>query len=443
MTGPSTLNYAPAINEIQRLTFNATGNAVVADPINFPNLHGSADARFQLKFGTTTGNKELTYLEGVSPTADDVIQALGSIVPDLFDLDNNVSNVIVTGNPGGPFDIQFVNQQAGKPIGQFITVVPTGPDNADSAVTTPRTGQSSLPLASDVQTYLNTTLLNNIVGGTGNATVIGPAGGPFMIAFNGGLSGYDLPTLSATTATGVTATFNAVQNVPTDVLATNGNGNESQVVTVTGSGNLKLSFNGVASDAPDLTVTANTSPTAQDVLTHLTTGVLASNLAGNVAVLGKNGGPFTVLFNNSLSYSNVGLIAKASGAAGATVTATDGGKILPAQLSANTATGTPTLGQVQTYLQKIANLGTNVNVFGPNGGPFTLVYSGSLAFTPASELNLTTQVTGGTAPVASVQRRRWQPQHRQYDRDARLRRHSERRHLHADGQRPGDGSDSL
>src|SRR5262249_40900502 len=58
--------------------------------------------------------------------------------------------------------------------------------------------------------------------------------------------------------------------------------------------------------------------------------------------------------------------------------------------------------QVQTYLNKIPALTGNIAVFGPAGGPFTIVYLNNLAFTDSSKLNLTTVPTGGTAPVVTT-----------------------------------------
>ena len=80
-------------------------------------------------------------------------------------------------------------------------------------------------------------------------------------------------------------------------------------------------------------------------------------------------------------------------------TSTNGGTILASVLAASATS--PTAGQVQTYLSKISALAGNFTVFGPDGGPFTIVYTGNLAFTDASQLNLTTQPTGGTAPVTT------------------------------------------
>src|SRR4029078_3068449 len=103
---PAGITYAPARNEAQTLTLNATG--VAGTPGAAVPGDGSADSTFKLRFNGTTGNKELTFLNVVSPAAPDVFQALQSI-PELFDPTTNVANYDVTGNPGGPFTITFIN----------------------------------------------------------------------------------------------------------------------------------------------------------------------------------------------------------------------------------------------------------------------------------------------------------------------------------------------
>src|SRR5262249_7638030 len=56
----------------------------------------------------------------------------------------------------------------------------------------------------------------------------------------------------------------------------------------------------------------------------------------------------------------------------------------------------PTAAQVQTYLNKFSALNGNVQVFGKDGGPFSLVYINNLAFTDANQVNLVPTTTGGT-----------------------------------------------
>src|SRR5262249_26866849 len=141
--------------------------------------------------------------------------------------------------------------------------------------------------------------------------------------------------------------------------------------------------------------------TAQQVLTQLSS---IPALTGNVAVLGNPGGPFTILFQGAQSLTNIlPLSASADSTASVSVTSIDGGAILPSALPASAGT-LPTVGQVQTYLNSIPGLGGNVTVLGTAGGPFTLVYGGSLGLTPSANLALTAQTepTDGLAPVTTL-----------------------------------------
>src|SRR5207247_1696320 len=94
----------------------------------------------------------------------------------------------------------------------------------------------SVPTALTLQTSLNT-----IPALSGNVTVTGANGGPFQITFNGILAGTNVSTLTATTSTGTSAQFGT------------------------------------------LIQGGNPFPT----------------LNGNVRVLGANGGPFTIVFDNA------------------------------------------------------------------------------------------------------------------------------------------------
>jgi hypothetical protein len=104
-----------------------------------------------------------------------------------------------------------------------------------------------------------------------------------------------------------------------------------------------------------------------------------TGLLGNIEVIGQAGGPFTVLFKNNLSSTDVGAIGgTATGTALPTFSSLNGGTILPATLNgvanANPNIARPTAGQFQTYLNRIPGLAGNVQVFGPNGGPFQADY---------------------------------------------------------------------
>ena len=227
-------------------------------PLADQNVTPNADqnSTFRLQFGgdQSSPGSTLTYLTGFSPTAADVFQALQTI-PALFDSLHGVSNIQVTGNPGGPFDITFINALGAKPIATGATgpisvvpfSVPIG-GTISGAVTVPTPGQAPLPLATTVRDNINE-ILSHIVGGlssTPNVNVIGPAGGPFLIAFNGGVSGYNIPT-----GTGLG-----------QAASTNGGGSELQTLTLSlGTGSFDFGPPGGGSGAPS----APLPPRAPDV----------------------------------------------------------------------------------------------------------------------------------------------------------------------------------
>src|SRR6185312_11929024 len=79
--------------------------------------------------------------------------------------------------------------------------------------------------------------------------------------------------------------------------ARDGAGNELQTLTLGGTsgGTFTVSFGGVAATG-SLTFTTGTAPTAASLQTYLNT---IAALNGNVTVLGGDGGPFFIVFNNA------------------------------------------------------------------------------------------------------------------------------------------------
>src|SRR5581483_10706907 len=270
----------------------------------------------------------LTFTTGASPLASDVLNSLNTI-PGL------AGNVSVFGGPGGPFTVVFNGALANTNVPQMTFTVAGGTTATPATVadgvgnetqtitlggtsggtftpafaTVPSTlpltfTPGSSPLASDVLNSLNTIPALN-----GNVMVFGAPGGPFTVIFNNLLGTANVPQLTFSTTGGTTAT---------PATTAEGFGNEIQTLTLGGTsgGTATLSFNTVPG-APALTFVPGTSPTAADVLTHLNS---IPALAGNVAVLGAPGGPFTIVFLAALAKTNVSqLTAATTGGTTATV----------------------------------------------------------------------------------------------------------------------------
>ena len=408
----SGINYAPAQNEIQTLTFNATG--VAGTPSGNPG-DGSTDSTFHLRFNGITSTKTLDYLKQVSPTADDITQALQSI-PELFDPLTNISNFAVSGNPGGPFTITFINGKGAQDISTLIEVVRTGADDPDALVTVSTTGQSPLPLASDVQNYINNSILNNIAGGSGTATVIGGGAGPFFITFGGGLAGYNLPAMTWRSSS-VTASINTVAGVPTD-----GGGSELQSLTFNafGNGNFTASYNGVAATAPlsvagevqtlTLGTTSGTyTPSFNSVLA--TAPITVNELIQTLKVGGAaTSGSFTLSYNGTpaptaLSFSDMEQTLNFSGTGTAPLSIGGIQGSVGTQLTVDPGIS-PTQADVLAHLSTITlpgigSLNGNILVSGPAGGPFTVTFNNNA--TGANLPQIAAAVTGtATADVGPV-----------------------------------------
>ena len=108
---------------------------------------------------------------------------------------NNVSDFTVTGNPGGPFTIVYNGELAGVNVDELIPV-DNGLTPTNAGMSTITQGNPPQPTQAQAQTAINSILTNTGIAGA-TATVIGPAGGPFMVAFNGTLAGYNLPLLQS------------------------------------------------------------------------------------------------------------------------------------------------------------------------------------------------------------------------------------------------------
>ena len=250
-------------------------------------------------------------------------------------------NVTVIGGAGGPFTIVFRNALAGQNVLQIVataqpgttTTVGTLADGAgrnevqqlNFANTTGgsfrlvygsnlTTGVISWPLAVPfVPAQLVTNIQTALDGifGAGNTLVQSVSNTQYLITYRGSLGSANLLQLTALSSlTPVGASV-----VPTTVVE--GSGNEVQSLTLGGGpGTVLLSYNGVnataAINAPFTLVKA------ADLLANLNT---IPALNGNVTVLGADGGPFTIVFRNGLTGTNVALlVATATPSTAASVT---------------------------------------------------------------------------------------------------------------------------
>src|SRR4029078_12796491 len=129
--------------------------------------------------------------------------------------------------------------------------------------------------------------------------------------------------------------------------------------------------------ATGLPLTQSNTLTAAQVQQHLST---ISALANKNTVLGANAGPFVVKFNNAantgaLRQRNVPVLTMSPSSSGRIVEEADGfqGPGIPF-----VAGSTPTQAQMQQYLTDMGLSGTSaVTAYGPNGGPFSLIFNGT------------------------------------------------------------------
>lgn len=245
---------------------------------------------------------------------------------------------------------------------------------------------------------------------SGNVSVSGPAGGPWLVSFNNALAGLDVSALtSATVVSGSGDTTVSVGEL------TRGGGiypivSEQQTLTVgAGTNSMHFVFNGVTSPAGSFSAT--TTPTAvQGYLNNIPA------LSGNVSVTGANGGPFTITFTNALANREVPPISLFSVLGGtATVTETAKGGINVGTLPAITVrkelggtlllsgdntgfTGAFDIGEGSVLLKNSHALGhidefQTVTLGGSLGGTFTLTFNG----------RTTVSMTGTATTAASLQ----------------------------------------
>ena len=246
------------------------------------------------------------------------------------------------------------------------------------------------------------------IGLNGEYTITDPGGTgrTFTIQWQGDLASVNFPSSTTNpggnlTLTGVSTASPTGTNItvtPTNLPAaaqTNSlwqlnPGNQAFRVQLTVGGKTQVSSFGNIGPTPSI----------QNIIDELN-GI--PTLQNNFTVLGKDGGPFAIVFNNNLAgfeFVNGSLgfsvpgnatfthVATATGAAvqqieGPTANSVPTGTVTFSFNGANTFspitfTATTTAQQVLTNLNLIDQLNGNVDVFGPNGGPFQVVFVNEL-----------------------------------------------------------------
>lgn len=183
-----------------------------------------------------------------------------------------------------------------------IQTVTIGGSPSAGTFTLTYAGQTTAAIAFDaanatVQTEL--LALSNLA--PGDVVVTGPAGGPYILTFGGTLANTDVALLTGD-ASSLTQAGDAALSINTTVQG-NGTTNEEQTVTISPAatgGTFTLTFNGNTTNAIAFNATNATMDTQLEALNSIG--------AGQVAVAGSAGGPWTITFGGTLANTNVNTI---------------------------------------------------------------------------------------------------------------------------------------
>jgi autotransporter-associated beta strand protein len=188
------------LNEVQTITVPAT---VTTFTITFNGYTSGAITR-----ATADGTAVRTALEAMP--------SIGS------------GNVTVTGAVGGPYTVTFTGALAASNVPQFTSTVTSGTgtvahatptngrainDSETELITVPASvttftlnynGATTAPITRATATGATVQAALELIPtiGTGNVSVAGVAGGPYVVQFRGALAGIDVADLTATTSTG-------------------------------------------------------------------------------------------------------------------------------------------------------------------------------------------------------------------------------------------------
>jgi autotransporter-associated beta strand protein/VCBS repeat-containing protein len=395
-SGPTVAQVLNHLNTIPALNGNVAVTGTTGGPFNisFTNLlantnvsrltHVITGGAPTVTIGTATQGRQ------ASPTAAEVLAHLNTI-PELS------GNVGVFGANGGPFSVVLGNKLAGQLVESIQTrtefpagrtevqqlafngnisggtfTVTFGGNLVTSPIPYPSPFNANL-LAQNIETALESILGGDPTPGPAGHVAVTPIPNTnsYSIAFTGGLANANLPQLS------VTSSLSGFGNSATSIVPStisDGVGNSVQTMSFPGviNGNVRLSFLGTAATETDGTPAAlfyspgpplGPRPTAAEVLSHLNKIPV---LDGNVTVVGRDGGPFHIVFSGGLAGQAVPALVQADPSTpGVFVTITATPPTLAASVINNAA---PT--QNSSEAQEVAFSG-NVT-----GGSFTLRFGG-------------------------------------------------------------------
>ncbi len=440
--GPFTITYSGAAQSANASLMALLPSTVVAsmtqqpkatltffNPIQGTGLNTSST--FKLEVGTaTTADDKVSTAQHIG---NSMVDANGSPAPlsayigdnpalttpnqvndvDLyrFDLQQGVSNFTVNVSPVVNNEVQTL-----KLVASGSTTLSFNGTNASSPLTV-TTGINGTSVAAVLAN------LNTIAALNGKVTVGGSAGGPFTITFFGGaLLGQNVaqiassaanvavtattleggPTLDAAIQIFDATTINEVQTLTVvgtgnTTLSYNGQNapsaltftNETQTITVTASGSTRLNFKGTDATS-DLNVTLGADNTA-DIQTNLQT-IPALSSAGNITVTRVGATDvYTVTFGNVFAGQNVPQITSSNSVSVGTATTAIGTAPTAAQLQANLNSIPAAAGQ--------AALSGNVTV---TGGPATGTPTYTITFGGALGAQNVVPITSSAAGVATT-----------------------------------------
>ena len=386
---------------------------------------------------TLTYSGQTTSAIAYNASAADIkaaLEALSNIDPDA---------ITCTGSAGGPWTITFGGNLAATDIAlltssaagltvQGGTVTPSVDTSGVVAVneqqvvtingsppsgnfTLTYSGQTTANIAYNATAGTVQTALEGLVNiGAGQVSVAGSAGGPWTVTFTGTLAGTNVVEMTGTDVDMPGGSVSVATTVPGVVAV-----DEVQLVTLataTG-GTFTLTFGGDTTSALAFNASSATVDAALEALTSIG--------AGNIAVTGSAGGPYTCTFGGTLAGTDVALMT--ASAAGLTVA---GGSVAHAEtvtgvaavdevqlVTLATATGgtfTLTFGgqttsaiaydassaTVDSALEALSSIGAgNIAATGSAGGPYTCTFGGTLAGADQAEM---TSSAAGLTVVASA-----------------------------------------
>ncbi len=411
--------------------------------------------RLELPAGVSGGTFRLSF-DGQTTVPIDHDASVSDVANALWSLGSigGVQNLDVRGSAGGPWEFEFTGALRGTdqpPIAadlsqlsgalplQVEETVPGSGTNEVQTITRPGgvTGGSfrltfdngtiartTAPLphdatAGEVQAALEAL---TSVGGFPNVQVSGAPGGPWTVEFTGDLAAQNVLPIAAD-FTGLVGP--ALEPGVLRLVAGSAVENEAQSIVPhpeAGGGSFTLTFAGATTGAIPFHATAAELQAALEALPTIGMGnVLVTGGSGAawavefIAALGNSPQPLLVADGAGVTFSptqpadeTVPGVAGANEVQTLTMPPTANGGSFTLSFQGRTTVAIPydaTAEQVQTALQDLSTIGgpEQVHVSGPNGGPWTVEFTGLLAGANQPLLTAdTSQVSGGFADITAT-----------------------------------------